>query len=75
MSGIFKTVLLRTKLAAYKRGNAYPYYNNYKKMRELITNQSPEHGIRYLWNKYMDYPLNLMPRSFNEKLQWLKLNC
>jgi len=77
MSGIFKTVLLRTKFGQrIKEENAYHlYYNNYKKMRELITNQSPEHGIRYLWNKYMDYPLNLdVPRSFNEKLQWLKLN-
>ncbi len=30
--------------------------------------------IEYLWKNRMDYPLNLdNPRTFNEKLQWLKL--
>lgn len=31
--------------------------------------------IRIMWNKWMDYPLNLKhPKTFNEKLQWMKLN-
>jgi len=30
--------------------------------------------IKWRWNAYMDYPLNLEdPKSFNEKLQWIKL--
>lgn len=31
--------------------------------------------IRIMWNKWMDYPLNLKhPKTFNEKLQWMKLH-
>lgn len=31
--------------------------------------------IRIMWNKWMDYPLNLKnPKTYNEKLQWMKLH-
>ena len=31
--------------------------------------------IKWRWKAYMDYPLHLEdPKSFNEKLQWLKLH-
>ena len=31
--------------------------------------------IRIMWKQWMDYPLNLKhPKSYNEKLQWMKLN-
>ena len=30
--------------------------------------------IEFLWNQRMNYPLNLdNPKTFNEKLQWIKL--
>lgn len=77
MLNTLKTALIKTKFGQrIKDEYAYHiYYKNYKYMRKLITYKSPEAGIRYLWNRYMNYPLNLdAPRSFNEKLQWLKLN-
>ena len=31
--------------------------------------------IRIMWSQWMDYPLNLKnPKTFNEKLQWMKLH-
>lgn len=77
MMNMFKTALLKTKFGQWMRNEHVNrlYYKNYKYMRELITNQSPEAGIRFMWGKYMKYPLNLDdPQTFNEKLQWLKLN-
>lgn len=36
---------------------------------------SDKRYIRYIWDEHMDYPLNLKnPKTFNEKLQWLKLH-
>ena len=36
---------------------------------------SDEKYIKLMWKAKMDYPLNLEnPRTFNEKLQWIKLN-
>ena len=36
---------------------------------------SDEKYIKMLWNSKMSYPLNLNnPKTFNEKMQWLKLN-
>jgi hypothetical protein len=77
MLSIIKTALLKTKLGQLIK-DEYVYrlnYKNYKHMRELITKQSPEAAIRSIWGRYMKYPLCLDdPQTFNEKLQWLKLN-
>mgnify|MGYP000903546619 CR=1 FL=1 len=74
---MLKTVLFKTEFGQNLK-DEYVYrlhYKNYKYMRALITNQSPEAGIRSIWGKHMKYPLNLdNPKTFNEKLQWLKLN-
>ena len=41
----------------------------------LLYKCSDRYAIKYMWKRRMNYPLDLTkPRSFNEKLQWLKLN-
>ncbi len=36
---------------------------------------SDEQRIKIMWKRWMNYPLNLKtPTTFNEKLQWMKLN-
>jgi len=43
--------------------------------RGLIPRMSDEEYIRRMWRVKMDYPLDLEnPKTFNEKLQWLKLH-
>lgn len=40
----------------------------------LLAMVSDKYAIQTQWKKSMDYPLNLdNPRTYNEKLQWLKL--
>ena len=40
----------------------------------LLSKVSDRYAIEQQWKRCMDYPLNLSdPRTFNEKLQWLKL--
>ena len=42
--------------------------------RGLFNNLSDKEYINKLWKRIMDYPLDLdNPKTFNEKLQWLKL--
>lgn len=51
-----------------------------RKLRDSIILRFPriindEAYIKCVWRTRMDYPLNLKsPRTFNEKLQWMKLN-
>lgn len=54
----------------------YYYEKRNKEMDRLIKEESPEAVIRWMWKKSgIPYELNLEdPQSFNEKLQWLKLN-
>ena len=42
---------------------------------KLMSLVSDETYIKIKWKNWMDYKLNLdNPRTFNEKLQWIKLN-
>lgn len=51
------------RLCLYRFINKYPW---------IIKNDKSY--IKYLWNNRMDYPLDLdNPKTYNEKLQWLKL--
>ena len=44
-------------------------------MKSHPTWMSDKYYIKVLWKQMMGYPLDLKhPRTFNEKLQWLKLN-
>lgn len=53
--------------------------NPSRMLTKLMVRHCPElvpdkQYIQYLWEQVMDYPLDLKnPRTFNEKLQWLKL--
>lgn len=53
--------------------------NPSRMLTKLMVRHCPElvpdkQYIQYLWEQKMDYPLDLKnPRTFNEKLQWLKL--
>lgn len=41
----------------------------------LLAKVSARYAIKQMWERHMDYPLDLYnPKSFNEKLQWLKLH-
>jgi len=56
-------LILHPKQLLYRIVNKYP---------QLIKNDKKY--IHFLWKYRMDYPLNLdNPRTYNEKLQWLKL--
>lgn len=53
--------------------------NPYGMITKLMLRYCPDRVsdkryIRYIWDEHMDYPFNLKnPKTFNEKLQWLKL--
>ncbi|NLA26599.1 MAG: glycosyl transferase [Firmicutes bacterium] len=72
-----KAAFLKTKTGQRIRNKRLQYLDRkqYRSMRKMILNESPERAIRSHWDSHMKYPLNLnKPQSFNEKLQWLKLN-
>lgn len=60
------------------------FSNEICKKKEMIFSElkyvyrkvvSPEYELKRMFRKNVGYPLNLdMPRTFNEKLQWLKFN-
>lgn len=63
-------------LKKVKRYISNPYYAfGDDLMRTHPTWMSDEYYIKVLWKQIMGYPLDLKrPRTFNEKLQWLKLH-
>ncbi|MBR5434708.1 MAG: glycosyl transferase [Bacteroidales bacterium] len=51
------------------------YFLPHSLIVKLMSFVSDETYIKIKWKKWMDYKLNLdNPRTFNEKLQWIKLN-
>lgn len=67
----------QTKLFhAYDKRRTYrEYFRRYDMLHELAEQGGAEAIISYQWKKEMPYELNLSnPHTFNEKLQWLKLN-
>ena len=45
------------------------------RMRQWLNWMGDEKYIKLVWKMKMDYPLDLKnPKTFNEKMQWLKLN-
>lgn len=51
------------------------YFLPHSLIVKLMSLVSDETYIKIKWKKWMDYKLNLdNPRTFNEKLQWIKLN-
>lgn len=62
-----------------KRGRIQRVINNpLVYLRSIILRipfLSDEQRIKIMWKRWMNYPLNLKtPTTFNEKLQWMKLN-
>lgn len=55
----------------YLKDNFYQYLDRFV----LVNILSDENYLKWKFKKLVGYPLNLdIPRSYNEKLQWLKLN-
>lgn len=51
------------------------FYIDYSEIKDLINSISDQDHIECLWTYYMHYHLDLSnPRTYNEKLQWLKLH-
>ena len=69
-----KKSLLYKLLIKYRKGHLY--FKEYKKRRRIVEKESPAALIKYVWNKRRKgFPLNLEnPKSYQEKMQWLKLN-
>lgn len=57
-----------------KHSIAYYFLHPSAGLHALRTKFDDKYAIKRQWNAVMDYPLNLKnPRTFAEKLQWLKL--
>lgn len=51
------------------------YFKNYNERRKIVESTSVQNLIEQLWNSNLNYDLNLeAPTTFNEKLNWLKIN-
>lgn len=74
LKNTLKKTFLYKLLLKYRKGNLY--FKEYNKRKKIVENKSPEALIRYVWNKRRrGFPLNLEnPKSYQEKMQWLKLN-
>lgn len=72
-----KNTLKKTKLFIFYKEfrKEYFYFIIYPQRRRIVKSQSPEALIRHVWNqRRRGFTLDLNnPKSFQEKMQWLKL--
>lgn len=70
-----KAKLERSTPKLYKHIVKEKYFFDYRKNKNFVLENGPEALVREMYTKFYGKEPNLIdPRTFNEKIQWLKLN-